>query len=154
MKGPLQKLQYTGHGNFETKNGKSIRKQIGFVAGGTGIAPCWRLLDAMVRNQDGCSISLLFANHTPEDVLIKGQIDELQKKYPDALKVHYIVTRGGDKDQWHGIEGHITKEMLAQLMPEPSAETMILYSGTKKLNKFLSKTLEDLGYTSDMVQKF
>jgi hypothetical protein len=39
-------------------------------------------------------------------------------------------------------------------MPEPSAETMILFSGTKKLNKFLSKTFEDLGYTSDMVQKF
>ena len=107
----------------------------------------------MVRNQDDCSVSLLFANHTPEDVLIKSQIDELQKKFPDTLKVHYIVTRGEDQ-QWNGLEGHITKEMLAQLMPEPSAETMILFSGTKKLNKFLSKTFEDLGYTSDMVQKF
>lgn len=52
------KLNYFGNGNFtvsrEPALGKVTRKQLGFIAGGTGIAPCWHVLQASARHDDGC----------------------------------------------------------------------------------------------------
>jgi len=52
MIGPGGKLNYFGNGKFYVKKPdlKDIqRKNLGFVAGGTGIAPCFHVLQASVR---------------------------------------------------------------------------------------------------------
>lgn len=86
------------------------------------------------------------------DVLIKENIDKIILNYPSNLKVHYMVTKG-DSD-WSGMTGHITKETLEKCMPKPSADTLIMYCGTKPFNKFMSKTMTELGYSEDMLIKF
>lgn len=85
-------------------------------------------------------------------MLIKDKIDELVNNHPQNLKVNYMVTNG-DKE-WSGLTGHITKETLAQCMPKPSADTLIMFCGTKVFNKFMFKAMEELGYTEDMLVKF
>jgi NAD(P)H-flavin reductase len=156
MKGPGGKLNYFGHGSFTvSKNpslGKINRKQLGFIAGGTGIAPCWHVLQATARHQDGCSVKLLYANHTPADILIKANIDDLISKHPTNLKVDYMVTK--PDAEWNGLTGHITRETLAKSMPPPSSDTLIMFSGTKPFNSFMFNTLEDMGYTDAMIVKF
>ena len=52
MIGPGGKLNYFGNGKFYVKKPdlKDIqRKNLGFIAGGTGIAPCFHVLQASVR---------------------------------------------------------------------------------------------------------
>lgn len=75
MFGPSGKLNYFGNGNFKVSKkpalGNITRKQLGFIAGGSGIAPCYHVLQAAVRHQDGCKVSLLYANHTSLDILMK-----------------------------------------------------------------------------------
>ena len=39
-------------------------------------------------------------------------------------------------------------------MPKPSSDTLIMFSGTKPFNKFMIKTMTELGYTEDMLIKF
>ena len=39
-------------------------------------------------------------------------------------------------------------------MPKPSADTLIMYCGTKPFNKFMAKTMTELGYSEDMLIKF
>jgi len=80
MIGPSGKLLYYGYGKFNVSKpllGDITRRNLGFIAGGTGIAPCFLILQASVRRQDNCNISLLFANHTPQDILMKNELDEL-----------------------------------------------------------------------------
>jgi cytochrome-b5 reductase len=96
-------------------------------------------------------VSLLFANHTPVDILIKERIDELVSKHP-KFKVTYIVTQASE--EWEGPTGHITKDSLSKYMPAPSSDTLIMFCGTKPFNKFMTRTLPELGYTDEMVVKF
>ena len=80
IRGPLGRIQYHGHGKFTIKENPQLnatRTKIGLIAGGTGIAPCWRLLQSMIKNNDGTEVTLLFANHTPIDILLKQQLDSL-----------------------------------------------------------------------------
>ena len=107
----------------------------------------------MVRHQDGTSVSLLFANHTPDDVLIKNKIDELAKHSKSDFNVNYIVSKV-DNHNWSGLRGHITKELLKKLLPKPSDDTLIMFCGPMKLNNFIVDNLLELGYTVEMMAKF
>jgi len=49
MIGPGGKLNYFGYGEFKIKEENVSRKNLGFIAGGTGIAPCFHVLQASVR---------------------------------------------------------------------------------------------------------
>jgi len=61
------------------------------IAGGTGIAPCWRMMQSTLLHDD-CVINLLIANHTPLDILMKDMIDAMAVKYPTRLTVTYMVS--------------------------------------------------------------
>jgi NAD(P)H-flavin reductase len=76
---PVGKIQYLGYGTFKIKKLESIgtKTEIGFVAGGTGIAPCLSLIYASLHKNDKVKLSLIFANLTEEDIVLKKEIDGL-----------------------------------------------------------------------------
>lgn len=68
VKGPIEKLPY--HPN--------MKKHIEMVAGGTGITPMLQIIDAILKNpEDITKVSLLYANVSPDDILLKEKLDAL-----------------------------------------------------------------------------
>ena len=66
LKGPLQKFTYT----------PNMKKYIGMIAGGSGITPMLQLIEKILSNgRDNTEVRLIFANQTPEDVLLKDRLD-------------------------------------------------------------------------------
>lgn len=54
MEGPKGRLQYEGYGNFTIQKKKVLnKKNIGCVAGGTGITPVYQVIQAALKNNDG-----------------------------------------------------------------------------------------------------
>jgi NAD(P)H-flavin reductase len=53
MEGPKGRLAYLGFGKIQI--GKNVLKKtrIGMVAGGTGISPCYQLIQAALNGDDG-----------------------------------------------------------------------------------------------------
>ncbi len=109
-----------GYGTFNIKKQESIgtKTELGFVAGGTGIAPCLALIYACLHKNDSVNLSLIFANLREEDIVLKKEIDQLAKNYPKRFRVHYTVDRESS-GHWKGSVGHITQNMLAEHMPAP-----------------------------------
>lgn len=53
-----------------------------------GITPMFQLLKASLLDRDDrTSFSLLFANNTPDDVLLRRELDDLAKEHPSRFKV-------------------------------------------------------------------
>ena len=94
-------------------------KNIGLIAGGTGIAPLLQLARLLLfdhqdqdqnQNQDNQDenhnqellplpkIYLLFINCTKRDILGKNEIELLQQKYPNNFFVTYSFTQEGQED--------------------------------------------------------
>ena len=46
------------------------------VAGGTGITPVYQILNAVYEYHDKVNISLLFANKTSADILLKEELEQ------------------------------------------------------------------------------
>jgi NAD(P)H-flavin reductase len=78
MRGPLGQLEYHGYGKFLIKKQIIQKKRIGMVAGGTGITPCYQVLQAALNGNDGTTLSLIFGNRTVEDILLRDELDQFK----------------------------------------------------------------------------
>ena len=76
MEGPKGRLQYNGHGNFTIlKKAVEGKTNIGCIAGGTGITPCYQVIQAGLINNDGTKHALLFGSRTVDDILLREELD-------------------------------------------------------------------------------
>lgn len=157
MKGPIQKYKLE----------RNQHKQIALLGGGTGITPLFQILQKVATDPaDQTKIHLYYANNTPEDILIKDEIDQLVAKKPQQLAVTYFAAKADDS--WKGEKGFITKEFLVQNLFKPSEDNVKIFvcgpppfynaiSGDKVSPQDqgpLTGALKELGFTPDEVFKF
>lgn len=65
--------------------------------------------EVLFNPDDKTKVTLLYANTTVDDILLKPDLDKLAQKYPDRLKVYYTVDKIDDKkekDSWKGDVGY------------------------------------------------
>lgn len=155
MKGPLVKLPLT----------PNKYKHIGLIAGGSGITPMLQIVKSICRDAtDNTQISLLFANVSEDDIILRDEIDALQYLYPQ-FKAYYVVDK--PTDSWKGYSGYISKEMVQETMPEPSDDNLVCVCGPPPMmfhvsgNKAKDRTqgelqglLKSMQYSSTQVFKF
>lgn len=158
VKGPIKKLEYESN-KWE---------HVGMVAGGTGITPMLQILEHTIRDpNDKTKFTLIYANLSPKDILLKDRLDRLAKQNPARIQVHYIVDKA-DESAWSGPTGYVSQELLQQYMPSPKENSAIIFvcgppgmmdliSGNKAKDYSqgdLSGLLKNMGYTSEQVFKF
>ncbi|KAK6126167.1 hypothetical protein DH2020_040086 [Rehmannia glutinosa] len=127
VKGPIEKLRYS----------PNMKKHIGMIAGGTGITPMLQIIDAILKNPDDhTQVSLLYANVSPDDILLKKKLDVLAASNPN-LKVIFYTVDNPTKD-WLGGKGYISKDMAVKGLPRPSDDTLILVCGPPGMMNHIS----------------
>lgn len=124
---------------------------MGLIAGGSGITPMFQLIkgigeDPLAQTQ----ITLLYANKTEDDILMKRELTALQQKKPYIWRNTLEKTPPG----WKDFQGFITKDMLHSLFPAPSPETLICMCGPQPMNKMVLESLVAMGYTTSNLFKF
>jgi cytochrome-b5 reductase len=138
-----------------------------FIAGGSGITPIYQLTRAILNNPDDkTKISLVYANNSEEDILLKNEFDELAKKYPGRLNRLYAVSKTTPQNEGLYEKGYVTKEVLSKVMPQKVDK--VLVSGPPAMVESvagakggfgwtqgsLGGVLKELGYTKEEVHKF
>jgi len=162
MKGPVGRFLYKGLGEFHVKKElssptfdiKHTYKQLGMLAGGTGITPMLQIARAILKNpKDTTNISLLFSNHTEDDVLCKEDLDALAKQNPTRFKVWYTVTNltKPPSSQWKYSKGRVDAAMIKEHMPAPSpGQTYMILCGPPGFCKeAVHPALDTLGYAKE-----
>lgn len=145
VRGPL--------GRFSYKRNECARLLM--VCGGTGISPMWQVILYLLNEaQEQTVISLVFANVTYDDILLKDELDELEKTYPHRLSVYYVLNRAPDDLPWDGGVGFVTKDILQKQFGPPKDDAKVLMCGPPPMNKAMKGILEDMGYTEKQYFKF
>lgn len=155
MKGPFVKFPYKAN----------QYKQIGFIAGGSGLTPLLQVAKEILRNpEDETQIVLVYANTAERDIILREELDALAHIYPQ-FTVHYVLSH--PSAEWKGHKGFVTKEIVQTLLPSPGADALVCVCGPPPMMEALSgdknpdKTqgelrglLKELDYTSAQVYKF
>ncbi|KAJ2706384.1 hypothetical protein FB645_001656 [Coemansia sp. IMI 203386] len=158
INGPMTKYPY--------KTG--ALKGVGLIAGGSGITPMFQLIQHVLKDpNDNTKLTLIFANKSEDDIILRSQLDSLAKNHPEQFKLHYIVDKASSGD-WKGDTGYVTKELVQKYMPAAGTEGILVgvcgpppmmdkVSGPKGFGFNQGKIggiLKELGYNSQQVFKF
>merc|ERR1719161_432386 len=116
------------------------------MAGGTGLTPMYQIVTAALEDpSDKCEFSLIYANKTEDDILIKDMLDAAAASSKGRFKVHY--TLDFPPAGWKGHKGFITTDMIKECLPPPGPETLVLMCGPPPMVEFAcKKNLDSLGY--------
>ncbi|KAJ1991397.1 hypothetical protein GGI25_001715 [Coemansia spiralis] len=70
-------------------------KHVYMIAGGTGIAPMYQLVDRVLNdpNDTSTKLSLLYGSQSEQDIIYKHQLDKLASEHPDRFEIVYLVDR-------------------------------------------------------------
>ena len=100
FKGPKGRFQYAPNSH----------RAIGMLAGGTGITPMFQVAQAILKDpNDRTQVSLVSANLTEDDILLRDELDAYAAKHPN-FSVHYVLNTA--PKGWAGGVGFVTKETI------------------------------------------
>lgn len=105
-----------------------LARELVLLAGGSGITPMWQLMQAICSSpNDLTHMTLLYANRTQGDILLRAKIDALAARFPAKLSVHYFVAHDNNDaqsaSQGRCRRGRITAEALP--LPAPGSKYLL-----------------------------
>jgi cytochrome-b5 reductase len=120
-------------------------KEIGMIAGGTGITPMFQLIRGICEDdKDLTQVSLIYANRAEGDILLRKELDRFATLYPQNFRLWYVLD--SPSPQWQFGKGYITKAMIAEKLPSPSKDAKILLCGPPGMINASKKSLVELGF--------
>ncbi|EJT97802.1 ferredoxin reductase-like C-terminal NADP-linked domain-containing protein [Dacryopinax primogenitus] len=141
---PGQKVRIKGpRGQF--KYHASLSRELGMIAGGTGITPMLQIIRAALKTHlDLTKLSLIYANVNHEDILLKKELDELAQAHKHRFKVYYVLNN--PPEGWTGGVGFVSKQMIHEHLPPTDHNIKILMCGPAPMIGAMKKHLHELGY--------
>lgn len=134
FRGPVGRLQYK----------TNMAKEIGLIAGGSGITPILQVITEIITTpHDTTKISLIYANETLNDIVLKSEIDEIAKRYPN-FSVHYTLST--PPENWDGDVGFVSEEMIKKYLPSPSQDSRLFICGPPGMKQLLLDISHKLGW--------
>ncbi|PHH82196.1 hypothetical protein CDD82_6754 [Ophiocordyceps australis] len=123
---------------------RNLCANLGMICGGTGITPMFQLIRAICQDdRDVTNVSLIFANKTEEDILLRKQLDEFAKGYSN-VSVYYLIDH--PPADWKYGSGHVNQDLISQKIPGPDGDTKVLLCGPPGLVNASKKSLVNLGF--------
>ena len=145
-------------------------KHLVLVAGGAGITPMFQTLRCILNNpEDKTRVSLIYANKTESDILLKNELDAMASQHPDQFTATYVVNDTKTNDS-RLEKGYVTKEILSKALPAKleNDDVKVLVCGPPAMLNAIAGAkggmgwtqgkvggiLKDLGLTEKQVHKF
>ncbi|RDW93854.1 putative cytochrome b5 reductase [Aspergillus mulundensis] len=135
FRGPKGAMRYT----------KGLCKKIGMIAGGTGITPMYQLIRAICEDPtDTTEVSLIYANRTEEDILMRNELEAFARSYPKNLKIWYMLDT--PPEEWSFGTGFVTAEIMREQLPMCDKDTRVMLCGPPGMVNACKKGLVALGF--------
>ena len=126
-------------GFFYYEDLRDAKKVIG-LAGGSGITPFLSMARAICDGIEDFELTLLYGSRTEEDILFRGELDEIARICPKFKVVHVL-----SEEEKEGFEkGFITAEMIEKYAPE-GEEYSVFLCGPEAMYRFLKPEIAKLG---------
>jgi cytochrome-b5 reductase len=123
VKGPKGQFNYS----------PNLVRALGMLAGGTGITPMFQIMQAIAKNPaDKTQVRLIYANVSPEDILLKNELDALAASRPGQIQIHYVLNK--PPAGWTGGEGFVSQEHIKTHLPPTADDIKILLCGPPPMN--------------------
>lgn len=98
------------------------------LAAGSGVTPMLRLTQSALFSGTRCSVQLAMFNRCVDDIMWHDQLEAAGELYCPRLRILHVLSCQPD---WPGRRGHVTGELLAELLSvcEPRGDLLVAVCG-------------------------
>lgn len=94
-----------------------------FIAGGAGITPIYALAKSILEDaRDGSRVHLVWGVNGVRDLVLKTELEVLERKFGGRLRVTYCVSGDGEgevlAEEGRFRRGYVGKEVLGEVLAE------------------------------------
>lgn len=98
-------------------------------------------------------MSLLYANVSEEDILLRDELDALVNNHPDRLRVYYVLSKA--PEGWQQGSGYITHDLMKERLFAAASDTLGLMCGPPGLLEHVAVPgFQAMGYAKDTLVQF
>lgn len=103
-------------------------RRVSLVLGGSGITPGYALIARILLSDgDKTEVRVVDANKAEEDILLKSELNEPERKSNGQLKVTYVLSHPGEN--WKGLKGHVNEEIMEKNLFAPQDDNVVFLCG-------------------------
>ena len=114
-------------------------KEIVALAGGSGITPFHSMAKEIMNGKmKGCHLTILYGSVKADDIVLKDELDAIEKACPDVKVVHVL----SDEPDWDGEKGFITREIIEKYAVP---DCTYMFCGPLAMFRFVKSALDDMG---------
>ena len=141
-------LDVSGPSGVFTFTGREAQSIV-LIAGGVGITPMMCVTRYLTDRSHGGDIFFLYGARTPGDFVFREELEYLQKRHPN---LHVVATMADvEGTSWTGAKGHITKDFIANSVPEIARKRVHL-CGPPPMMEAVKKLLAELGVAKEKIK--
>lgn len=128
---------------------KTMKRAV-FLAGGVGIAPILSMLKDLARRKKIIPVTLIFANHSPKDIVKEKEITDIFKNKKN-WKYMFVVSEA-EKEQKKYYKGRITQKFLQEKL-DFKKQTTYFICGSQRFLTNITEILTLCGVSEKKIQK-
>jgi ferredoxin-NADP reductase len=140
ISGPVGRFTFTGE----------EAESIVLIAGGVGITPMMSIIRYLTDRVWPGEIYLVYSCRSPVEFVFRSELALLQHKNP-RLRVIATMSRVEEGSDWMGLRGRISKDLLAQTIPD-IATRRVHICGPPPMLDAVKKALAELGIAPDHIR--
>ncbi len=125
-----------------------MAKQVGFVAGGTGITPMISIIRWILAQSLPVELFLVFANKVEADIIFREEWDEDVREHASFHCYHVLEQPPAG---WSQGTGRITEDILRAQLPSPGPDTAIFLCGPPPMTDALEAALKAIGHSEQAI---
>ena len=158
FRGPCGRIEYRENGDFALGKEKRHFRNVGMIAGGTGITPMYQLIHHVLETRatsNKLHLSLVYGNRNPGDIILREELASLARTHQaPKFRLSLTVDNKGDESDWSGFTGFVSESMIVSSLPAPSNDTLVLLCGPPPMMRSVEKTLLELGHQKRNIHMF
>ena len=142
------KLRLKGPFGEQLNFDESVKDDVIFVAGGSGITPFMSAIRYAASKELPNRIVLLNSNDTVDDIIYKDELDALSQNEKITVK---NTLSGSVPKGWDGLQGRIDKNMILAQVEQPAAKLWYV-CGPPPMVQDLNAILLEIGLSEDKIK--
>lgn len=149
IRGPTGEIQYSGNGKFVIEGKDKVFQHITLILGGSGITPGYQLIARILETEgDDTHIAVVDANKSEEDILLKDELEKLQKEHSGQFRIEHVLSH--PSENWEGKKGHVNADVIKEVGYEPGKGSVAFLCGPPAMiQKAALPALRDWGFVEE-----
>lgn len=141
-------------GMFVLDDKEDTKRDIFFLAGGSGISPIFSLLTNILHSTTKTSVVLVYQNHSKRETIFRSELEGIAEKFSDRFRWYDFVS---NPEAGMRLSGRLNNEVLEALIPAATryrpSDSLFYICGPSSFMRMCQFTVLLMGYEEAQIKK-